>query len=77
MTHASTPPNQQLAYLAAQSAMPVAAVLAVRVAVVLSKWATRRRTRLALRQLSVHQLRDVGITPADAHAEARRMFWQA
>jgi hypothetical protein len=47
MAHVSTTPNQQLAYLTAQSAMPVAAVLAVRVAVVLSKWATRRRTRLA------------------------------
>ena len=77
MTHLSTTPNQQLAYLTAQSAMPVAAVLAVRVAVVLSKWATRRRTRLALRQLSVHQLRDVGLTPADAYTEARRVFWRA
>jgi uncharacterized protein YjiS (DUF1127 family) len=77
MAHVSTTPNQQLAYLTAQSAMPVAAVLAVRVAVVLSKWATRRRTRLALRQLSVHQLRDVGLTPADAYTEARRVFWRA
>ena len=77
MTHVSTTPAQHLAYLTAQSAMPAAAVMAVRVAVVLSKWATRRRTRLALRQLSVHQLRDVGLTPADAFIEGRRVFWRA
>ena len=72
--HAAEP---HLAYLTAQPRMPAASVLALRIAVVLSKWATRRRTRLALRQLSAHQLRDVGLTPADALIEAQRVFWRA
>lgn len=70
-------PVQHLAYLSAQSAMPAASVIAVRVAVVMSKWATRRRTRAALKQLTKDQLRDVGLTPAEAFTEARRVFWRA
>ena len=77
MAHHAHPAQQHLAYLTAQNRMPAASVLAVRVAAVLSKWATRRRTRLALKQLSDHQLRDVGLTPADASFEARRVFWRA
>jgi uncharacterized protein YjiS (DUF1127 family) len=77
MTHHMNAAEQHLAYLTAQTRIPAASVLAVRVAVVLSIWATRRRTRLALSQLSKEQLRDVGLTPADAFHEARRVFWQA
>ncbi|WP_415402730.1 DUF1127 domain-containing protein [Tateyamaria sp. SN3-11] len=77
MTHHTQSAEQNLAYLTAQTRMPAASVLAVRIAVVLSKWATRRRSRLALKQLSAHQLRDVGLTPADADFEARRVFWRA
>ncbi|MEO0379288.1 MAG: DUF1127 domain-containing protein [Pseudomonadota bacterium] len=77
MTRTTLTPAHHLAYLTAQTRMPAASVLAVRVAVVLSIWATRRRTRLALKQLSDHQLRDVGLTPADAYVEARRVFWRA
>ncbi|MFL4470996.1 DUF1127 domain-containing protein [Tateyamaria armeniaca] len=77
MTHVSTTPADHLAYLTAQNRMPAASVIAVRVAVVMSKWATRRRTRLALKQLSDHQLRDVGLTPAEAYYESRRVFWRA
>lgn len=77
MTHVSQTPAQHLAYLSAQTAMPAASVMALRVAVTLSKWATRRRTRLALAQLSDDQLRDVGLTPAAAFTESRRVFWRA
>jgi len=76
MTHGSTTPADHLAYLTAQNRMPAASVIAVRVAVMLSQWATRRRTRLALGQLSNHQLRDVGLTPAEAFTESRRVFWR-
>jgi len=77
MTHHMHASASHLAYLTAQNRIPAASLIAVRVAVVLSKWATRRRTRLALKQLSAHQLRDVGLTPADASLEARRVFWRA
>lgn len=77
MAHVHTAPADHLAYLTAQNRIPAVSVIALRVAVVMSKWATRRRTRLALRQLSAHQLRDVGLTPAEAHIESRRVFWRA
>lgn len=77
MTHHAHAPASHLAYLNAQNSIPAASILAVRVAVVFSKWATRRRTRLTLRTLSPDQLRDVGLTPTEAFRESRRVFWQA
>ena len=69
-------PATHLAYLTAQNRIPVASVLAVRVAVLLSKWAMHRRTRLALKDLPDHLLRDVGLTRAEAYDESRRVFWR-
>ncbi|MEO0402168.1 MAG: DUF1127 domain-containing protein [Pseudomonadota bacterium] len=77
MTHHTLNADDHLAYLTAQNRIPAASVIAVRIAVVLSKWATRRRSRLALQQLTPDQLRDVGLTPVDALIEARRVFWRA
>jgi uncharacterized protein YjiS (DUF1127 family) len=59
-----------------QPGTPVLAVLALGFAVRLATWATRRRTRRALAQLEPWQLRDVGLTPAQASREAARVFWQ-
>ncbi|MGC1505711.1 MAG: DUF1127 domain-containing protein [Sulfitobacter sp.] len=59
-----------------QRGTPVVALLAVRFAVVVTKWATRRRTRLALSQLEPWQLSDVGLTPDEALHEQRRVFWR-
>lgn len=42
----------------------------------LSRWATRRRTRLALADLDDTLLRDIGIDPMTRDAEIRRPFWQ-
>ncbi len=69
-------PATHLAYLTAQNRIPFASVVAVRVAVLLSKWATRRRTRIALDRLDAHLLRDVGLTQAAADREAERAFWR-
>lgn len=77
MTHSQQLVAQNLKYLTNSRHVPLGAVLAVQAAVILSKWATRRRTRLALSQLSDAQLEDVGLTPAEASREARRAFWQA
>jgi len=76
MTQALSIPARDLAYLTAQKRVPALSVLAVRVAVAVSKWAMRRRTRLALRHLPDHLLRDIGATREAAHLEARRVFWR-
>lgn len=43
---------------------------------VIRQWSERRRSRLALRQLNTHLLRDVGIDPFAADAEAAQPFWR-
>lgn len=77
MAHHMQSPASHLAYLTAQNRIPAASVFALRVAVVLSKWVQRRRSRVALHQLPPHLLRDVGLTQAEAEIEARRVFWRA
>jgi uncharacterized protein YjiS (DUF1127 family) len=37
--------------------------------------AERRRTRLDLLELTDDQLKDIGLSRADAFREARRMYW--
>ena len=39
-------------------------------------WAARWRQRRALEELDSHLLRDIGVTRADAHQEARLPFWR-
>ncbi|XDA99735.1 DUF1127 domain-containing protein [Sulfitobacter sp. LCG007] len=77
MTQALTLTPETLAYLSQTRSMPVLAVVAVKFAVVLSKWTTRRRSRQALSQLAPWQLRDVGLTPGQAREEAAKVFWRA
>lgn len=59
-----------------QPGTPVVAQVAVKFALCVTTWATRRRTRLALSQLESWQLRDVGLTPQQASTEASRAFWR-
>ena len=66
-----------LAYLGNARVAPTAAVIAVEFAAVLSKWTTRRQTRQALKQLTIWQLEDVGLTPLQADHEASKVFWRA
>ena len=42
----------------------------------LASWSARRRSRIALSQLSPAQLRDIGLDRLVAEEEARRPFWQ-
>lgn len=60
-----------------QHGTPAIAVIAVKFAVYVTKSATRRRTRKALKQLEPWQLNDVGLTPKQAHDESIRVFWKA
>jgi uncharacterized protein YjiS (DUF1127 family) len=43
----------------------------------LIEWRRRRIGRAALRRLSERQLRDIGITPAEAERECTKPFWRA
>jgi uncharacterized protein YjiS (DUF1127 family) len=40
-----------------------------------SKQIERRRSRLALLEMSDEQLKDIGLSRSDAHGEATRPFW--
>lgn len=73
MTHATHAP--QIAYLGAQSTLSPLAVVALRVAVTLTKWSERSRTRRHLGALDDHLLRDVGLDRLTAQREADRKFW--
>jgi uncharacterized protein YjiS (DUF1127 family) len=68
--------SKDLAFLDQQRPLPILATLAVYVAVTSSKWATRHRTRRALRTLDIHMLRDIGLTRDVADIEANKRFWQ-
>lgn len=41
----------------------------------IATWSARRRSRIALSQLSPALLRDIGLDRAIAQGEARRPFW--
>lgn len=68
---------ETLIYLRETKSLPIVSVWAVEFAVIVSKWTTRRRTRLALRQLTAQQLHDVGLTPDQASDESEKVFWKA
>ena len=76
MTRATALSPETLTYLTKARIVPAAAVIAVEFAACLSKWATRRQTRRALRQLEDWQLSDVGLTPRQAQSEASKAFWK-
>lgn len=76
MAHARSIPTDTLSVLS-QPGTPLAAQLAVAFAVLVTKWAARRRTRLTLSRLEPWQLRDVGLTPTEADFESRRVFWRS
>lgn len=73
MAHATHAP--QIAYLGGQSTLSPLAVVALRVAVTVTVWSERRRTRNHLKHLDDHLLRDVGLDRLSAETEANRKFW--
>ncbi|MDV7143945.1 DUF1127 domain-containing protein [Tropicimonas sp. TH_r6] len=76
MTQSYSTPSQRLETLGRRPTLPLAANLAVGVAVALVNWDCRRRSRRALAKLSPDQLRDIGVTPAEAGWESSKPFWQ-
>ncbi|TGD45183.1 DUF1127 domain-containing protein [Pseudotabrizicola sediminis] len=58
------------------ASLPPLSRLVLAAAVRVVKWESLRRTRNDLKRLDRHLLRDVGIDPLTAQAEASRRFWQ-
>ncbi|MEM8593029.1 MAG: DUF1127 domain-containing protein [Pseudomonadota bacterium] len=56
--------------------IPPAAALLVMLALQITKWGQRHRSRIALNKLDDHMLRDIGLTPDQARFEADKRFWQ-
>lgn len=77
MTQAVIPTSDALAILNSSRSLPLLAVMSVKFAAAVTKWATRRRTRLTLKHLDAWQLTDVGLTPDAAQTEAQKVFWRA
>lgn len=57
--------------------LPTAARVALAVAVTVTKWDARYRTRKQLLGLTSDQLSDIGLTREAAYTEATRPFWRA
>ncbi|MDA7964216.1 DUF1127 domain-containing protein [Ruegeria sp.] len=67
--------NPALMLLNDSPRLPLIAALAVRFAVVVTKWEQRRRSRVNLGRLDDRLLRDVGLTRYQAESEVSRFFW--
>ena len=73
---AAAPHAASLALLAGEVRLSPVAQIALKVAVAVTVWSQRARTRKALAQLDDHILRDIGLDRRQAFTESRRMFWQ-
>lgn len=76
MTHALTLSTEMMTTLNTRG-LPIAALIAVKFAVCVTKWAQNRRTRLQLAELDPHLLKDLGLTQEQARTEAARVFWKS
>jgi len=76
MENGSTFRNTRLAWLDAQAPLPTLADWALALAVTVTQWSTRARTRKALKKLPPHLLDDVGLDPHEAWREAVQPFWK-
>jgi uncharacterized protein YjiS (DUF1127 family) len=68
--------QSNMSYLISRPALPVLAQWAVAFAVVMTKWAVRRRTRKHLLLLGEEHLKDVGLSRMEAHHQATLPFWR-
>lgn len=68
---------QNLKTLNAHHPLPPLATVVFALAVTVLKWEQRRQTRGALRRLSDHHLRDIGLDATRAGNEASKPFWRS
>lgn len=57
--------------------LPLLSRLVLRAAMAVVAWEARLRTRATLRNLSAHQLADIGLDAQEASTEADKPFWRA
>lgn len=76
MDHGHAIRHGRLIYLDTQAPLPAVADLALRIAVQVTKWSERARTRKALKRLAPHQLSDIGLSREQAWREAALPFWR-
>jgi len=76
MTQTTLHTPASIAYLGDHQPLPLLADIAVRVAVTITKWQTRRTSRKALSRLEDDMLGDIGVTRRQASDESRLWFWQ-
>jgi len=62
--------------LNSQTNLPLVAGLAVKFAVIVTKWDTRRKSRRTLTDMEPHMLHDIGLDRSSANLEASKPFWQ-
>ena len=65
-----------LSELAQMQTLPVMAHWTLVLTVVLCKWRHNHRTRIKLAGFTDDQLRDIGITRAQAYEESKQPFWR-
>ncbi len=73
MAHAA---QHQIDTLAQAPFLPVAARVAVWVAVLATRWTVTRHTRKQLAKLDSHILCDIGLSPEQAWRESTLSFWR-
>lgn len=64
----------RIALLSTAPSLPKLAQFALRVAVAVTVWDMQRRTRVGLKDLSDHHLRDIGLTREDANRELSKFI---
>lgn len=57
--------------------LPALATVLVALAVVVTKWSTRARTRKHLADLPDYVLSDIGVTLSEAQSEISKPFWRS
>ena len=68
LQHRSTAPRRQAPAIAFPAVTYWRAMLA--------EWRRRARSRAELARLGAHELRDIGLTPADCQHECAKPFWR-
>lgn len=62
--------------LTARTNLPALSRIAVQVAWYYLLWTQRRKSRMRLKDLDDHMLRDIGLSPRQAFDEATKPFWR-